>query len=613
LPSPISLPSIGGLLHKIVGGLFGALLEALTPGFLKHADIHTLQWLVGLPDAANSRLWPHVGQLEGDMAWVAGALLPTMLVAGTIRDSALSLAFHANPANALLRFIGAVFWIILYRFTVNQALGLVNTLTSAILSFGVVGQGLHRTVLVLFGGSVLTGAGGAFLALLALVAVVFAVCMFALKVLVLIVLAALYVVGPLFIALTPLPVLAHLARGWLLAFMGVCLIPFGWCVLFATAGALSLDVTNLTGGAHIGSRVTGGFAALGTFYLAYRWPLMVFGHVCGALGGLTVPAAGATSAAGRGGLGERALATKARVARTKLQAALITGGQGLSSAAGRMGAPPGGLVGVAGRAIRARKHPAAPVPATRTSTTPTPAAGTATVAGTGAHGSTTAAGSSTTGSTTPTRGSAAGSRTATAATVAAGAVSATAPRNNRKAGRSFGERVREAAGELRQTPGRMQQAWRQPQPTKTTRGRTKGASAGARANRPRKTQPTAVTLSASTATPIHAGRPSPRASQSLATARGPAALRTSTRPAVAARQPGAPAVSLTSSPPPASAQRSASTGTPLPNPKHAASRSTTGKPARGSPAARNPTPTASPGRRSSRRGRRPPRVPRGKR
>jgi hypothetical protein len=349
-PNLNPLPSVGELLNGVVNGLFGTLLSALTPSFLKHVDIHTLEWLVALPNAADTSVWPTVGRLEANMVWVAGALLPTTLIIGTARDSALSLTFRAHPGNALLRVIGAVFWLALYRVSFRYGVAFVNTLTHTMLSWPIVSGGLHRTVLVMFGGSVIFGAGGAFLALLGLVALVFAVCLFALKVLLLMVLAILFVSGPLFIALAPLPVIGDLTRGWLLAVVAVCLIPVGWCIIFATAGAISLDVTALGGGAHIGSRVLGAFAALVTFYIAFKWPLMVLGRVRNALGGLGVRV-GTASSGGRG-VSDGALAAKAQGARTRLQAAMLAGGRGLGLAAGQLGAPAGGLAGLAGRAAR---------------------------------------------------------------------------------------------------------------------------------------------------------------------------------------------------------------------------------------------------------------------
>ena len=350
------LPSIGNVLKEVVGGLFGTLLSALTPGFLKNADINTIQWLVELPNVADASVWPTVSQLEGYMVWVAGAILPTTLIIATAHDTALSLTSRANPSGALLRFIGALFWLVLYRFTFRYGVAFVDALTQTILHWPIVAQGLHRTILVMFGAALLTGNGGEFLAVLGLAALVLAVSLFALKVFILTVTASLFVAGPLFISLTPLPVLGHLARGWLLALTGVCLIPIGWCIIFAVAGAISLDVTNLGGGAHIGSRVTGAFAALATFYLTLKWPLMVLGHVRSSLSGLGVRpgASGGTSGAQSSG----ALAGKAQRSKAKLQAAMLAGGRGIGLAAGQLGAPRGGLVGLAGqtgpRATRGR-------------------------------------------------------------------------------------------------------------------------------------------------------------------------------------------------------------------------------------------------------------------
>ena len=287
------------------------------------------------------------------MVWVGGAMLPMTLIIATTRDTALSLGFRAHPGNALLRVVGAAFSLVLYRSAVENGVAFVNVLTHTMLSWPIVAHGLHRTILVMFGGSVIFGAGGAFLALLGLVALVFAVCLFALKVLLLMVLAVLFVSGPLLIALTPLPTVGYLARGWLLALVGVCLIPVGWCIIFATAGAISLDVTNLGGGAHIGSRVVGAFAALATFYVAFKWPLMVLGHVRTSLGGGLGVRPGAASR-GAGAVSDGALAAKAQRARTGLQAAMLAGGRGIGLAAGALGAPCGGLAGLAGR--QARPH-----------------------------------------------------------------------------------------------------------------------------------------------------------------------------------------------------------------------------------------------------------------
>ena len=62
-------------------------------------------------------------------------------------------------------------------------------------------------------------------------------------------LAVLIVAGPPLIALSAIPELSHLARSWAHALLAVALVPLGWTVLFATAGALCLDATSFTGGA----------------------------------------------------------------------------------------------------------------------------------------------------------------------------------------------------------------------------------------------------------------------------------------------------------------------------------------------------------------------------
>lgn len=458
------LPSVGELLKGVVNGLFGALLSALTPSFLKHADIDTLRWLVELPNVADASVWPTISRLEAYMMWVAGAILPMTLIIATAHDTALSLSFRANPSAALFRFLGAVFWLVLYRFSFRYGVAFVDTLTHTMLSWTIVAQGLHRTVLVMFGGSLLVGAGGVFLAVLGLVALVFAICLFALKVLILMVLAILFVSGPLFIALTPLPTVGYLARGWLLALIGVCLIPVGWCIVFATAGAISLDVTNLGGGAHIGGRVVGAFAALATFYIAFKWPLMVLGHVRGSLGGLGVRPG---SAVGAGSVrSDGALAAKAQRSRAKLQAAMLAGGRGLGLAAGQLGAPRGGLVGLASRQVRP------PL-----------------------------------------------------AAAAAGRAIATGPPRPRPRPTTAGERVARAGDKLRETPGRMREAWRAsaeaPSPHGAGRRGAPGAqrTPGAQSNSGAGAKPTATPGGASRRDAKRPGTPSRAAGSPRPTAR----------------------------------------------------------------------------------------------
>ena len=105
------------------------------------------------------------------------------------------------------------------------------------------------------------------------------------------------------IAVRPLPELSHLVRAWGTVLVGVALVPVGWTILFATAGALSLDATSFGAVGQTGlvgsltAHVAGAFAALLTFFLAVKLPLGVLGHLRGALGGIGGPAHAAGGAA----------------------------------------------------------------------------------------------------------------------------------------------------------------------------------------------------------------------------------------------------------------------------------------------------------------------------
>ncbi len=141
------------------------------------------------------------------MVWVAGAILPTTLIIATARDTALSLVLPRStreraPAFHRRRLLARA---VPLRFSQRGRVRQRPDPHDA--PWPIVAQGLHRTILVMFGGALLTGSGGEFLALLGLVALVFAVCSVRAQGADLDgATAILFVAGPLFIALTPLPV-----------------------------------------------------------------------------------------------------------------------------------------------------------------------------------------------------------------------------------------------------------------------------------------------------------------------------------------------------------------------------------------------------------------------
>ena len=345
----LGLPSLHSIIQAIANGFFGALAGALVPGFLKHGTVAAIQHLVALPDPAS---WGHVSQLQGDMTYLGVTLLPVSLAVGTLRYWMVGLTGAAHPAGAIGRCAAATGVLVIYRWVVEQTVAGTNTVTHAILAFPVVGNGLQRIIGVLFGGALLTGAGGVFGAFLVIIGVLFAAGLFALQVLLTVVLAVLIVAGPPLIALSAIPELSHLARTWAHALMAVTLVPLGWTVLFATAGALCLDATSFTGGAGgLPGHVAAAFAGLITFVLAVKLPLMLLGELRHLLS-----AASLRGRAGSGG-GQSSVpgADRVRTAHARLRAVAFEGvpsvGRSVGRAAGAMGAPEGGPAGAARRGL----------------------------------------------------------------------------------------------------------------------------------------------------------------------------------------------------------------------------------------------------------------------
>jgi hypothetical protein len=373
----IHIPSVGDIVKAIVNLFFGTLANALVPGFLRHATVSVIQHLVAVPDPA---AWPNVGRLVSDMIYLAVSLLPVMLAVAVLRYWAMGFTGAAHPATALVRTVAVVAALVLYRWGIGQLVGLVNVLTHAILGFPAVANGLGRIVGVMFGGALLTGVGGVFGAILVIVGVVFAAALYAAQVLVMLMFAVLFVMGPPLLALAVLPETAHLARTWFHVLVGLAMVPLGWTVLFATAGALTLDATDFTAGTGgLPSTFAAAFAALITFVLAARLPLLVLGELrhlarSGSLHATAHGTGAATAAQGSA----RVVAARERLRRGAVDGTMSLG-RSVGAAAGALGAPRGGPLGAAGRAGASMARRSGVVRAA-------PAVAVATAAGAGAVG-----------------------------------------------------------------------------------------------------------------------------------------------------------------------------------------------------------------------------------
>jgi hypothetical protein len=421
----LGLPSLHSIIEAIAKGFFSALAGALVPGFLKHGSVALIQHLVALPDPAS---WGHVSELEGDMTYLGMSLMPVSLTVCTLRYWMMGLTGAAHPAAGIARCAWATFVLVIYRWLVEQVVAATNTLTHAILGFPVVANGLASIVTVLFGGALLIGAGGVFGAFLVIVGVAFAAGLFASKVALTDVLALAYCAGPLFIALWPIPELSHLMRLWSHALMAVVLVPLGWTLLFAVAGALTLDATSLSGGASgIGAHIEAAFAGLIAFVIAVKLPLMLLGELRNILGGASLKA-GAGGGGGAQGQATMPGAQRMRAAHARLRNVGLEGipslGRSAERAAGALGAPAGGPLGAARRGLAGAARRTGMVPA---------------AAGAGALGGM-AAGAAARGAT----GKAAGRGGVRERLSRAGAILASAPRDARAA----------MAGGARRTAGR---------------------------------------------------------------------------------------------------------------------------------------------------------------
>ncbi len=346
----LGLPSLHSIIEAIAKGFFSALAGALVPGFLKHGSVATIQHLVALPDPAS---WGHVSELESDMTYLGMSLMPVTLAVCTLRYWMMGLSGAAHPVTALSRCAWATGVLVGYRWLVEQVVAATNTLTHAILGFPVVANGLASIITVLFGGALLLGAGGVFGAFLVIVGVVFAAGLFASAEALTVLLALVFCAGPPFIALAPIPELSHLARVWGHALMAIVLVPIGWTMLFATAGALTLDATSFTGGAGgLPGHIAAAFAGLITFVLAVKLPLMLFGELRHILGGALRGGGGASGAQGQSTMPgtERVRAAHARL-RSVASEGVPSLGRSAGRAAGAMGAPEGGPLGAARRGL----------------------------------------------------------------------------------------------------------------------------------------------------------------------------------------------------------------------------------------------------------------------
>ena len=318
----IDFPSVKSIVEEVVRFFFTSLLDALVPDWMKDASVEVLKRLVRIPNPTDATTWPTLARLSEAMKWVAIPLLSLATVASWTQHWMGELTGRpASFEQSVVRTAQAAVLLVAYPVFMSNGVALVNTVTNAMLSIPVAADGLERTVGLVFAGSLVTGST-VLLAMLGIGAVMLITGLFMLSVGLVVIVGLLYVSAPLAIVCSVVDETRGIWHAWRYALLTTVVLPIGWCVLFATAGAFAVDMSNWSGGigGHVGERFVGVIAAIVIVYLAVRWPLMLWGAIRAQLAGalLTVGAqrvAAGSAVASRAGGG--------RTARTALQRSAV--------------------------------------------------------------------------------------------------------------------------------------------------------------------------------------------------------------------------------------------------------------------------------------------------
>lgn len=349
-------PSVKSIVEDVVRFFFSTLLDALVPNWMKDATVEVLKRLVRVPNPTDATTWPTLTRLSEAMKWIAIPLLSLAAVASWTQHWISELTGRpASFEQSVVRTALAAVLLVVYPVFMSNGVALVNSVTNAMLSVPIAADGLERTVGLIFAGSLVTGST-VLLAVLGIAAVMLITGLFMLSVGLVVITGLLYVSAPLAIVCSVVDETRGIWHAWRYALLTTVALPIGWCVLFTTAGAFVVDMTNWSGGisGQLGERFVGVIAAIVIVYLAVRWPLMLWGAIRAQLAGalLTVGAqrvAVAGAVTGRAGGG--------RAARTALQRTAVQFADGVKAPVGAVRRSLAGsarFAGAAGAAVAAR-------------------------------------------------------------------------------------------------------------------------------------------------------------------------------------------------------------------------------------------------------------------
>jgi hypothetical protein len=246
IPNPLS-PILGGLTSGIVGlavKAFEAIINALFTPLAKFVTLDLIGWLTTIPNFAQG----HVAQLEQTVAAICGGVLGAVATLSVIRYWMAGFAGGGDSGfsalEGLVRTVGAALFIAIWPWLFDQAIGLANLLTGALLGSGTTVHDVAKLLQVGLAGGIgvtaLSSVVGLFLGIaVAVIASLLFLGLLLMKIIVSVSTILLFVGMPFAAVLWPV-------TPWIGRLVGrafaVCLaVPVLWALCFAAAAALTLD------------------------------------------------------------------------------------------------------------------------------------------------------------------------------------------------------------------------------------------------------------------------------------------------------------------------------------------------------------------------------------
>lgn len=141
------LPGIGFFdLFDLIPKLLAGVAKWLFPKALRLGGEELVPWLVAVPNPTVASCWGQVNELYGYMCALGGGLLTLTVVLAVVRYQISGILGVSHPAEALPRVLLVGGWLVVYRWVFEQLVALVNIITTGILRWPVVAEGVTASL-----------------------------------------------------------------------------------------------------------------------------------------------------------------------------------------------------------------------------------------------------------------------------------------------------------------------------------------------------------------------------------------------------------------------------------------------------------------------------------